>query len=132
MNKIFTLGLTLLLSGCAYQMQMMPRDSGTVYKGSVASNGMGTGNVTVALDGRICEGKFTQTASGDSFGFYQSYGSRGATSSGIVQSTSGAGKYKALLSCSDGTGLRCDVEGGQSGGGICVDSKNRVYDMIYQ
>ncbi len=51
---------------------------------------------------------------------------------GQSQSFGGSSSFKGLLSCSDGTGMRCDVVGGSSGGGICVDSKNRIYDMIYQ
>ena len=124
------LGAALLVSGCAYQMQMMPRDSGKIYSGRIQSNGAGSGSLAIDIDGRSCSGSFARAASGDSFGFFQSYGRRG-NAVGSYQTYGGSSTYKALLSCSDGTGMRCDVEGAQTGGGICVDSTNRVLDMIY-
>jgi len=110
-------------------MQLMPRDSGKIYTGQVKSNGTGSGTVSVSLDGRTCAGNFVTAVSGDSFGLLQTFGTRGATTS-TLQSF-GSSQYKALLSCSDGSGLRCDVIGSESGGGVCVDSRNRVYDMMY-
>ena len=130
MKKLQIAVLAVSLSGCAYQMQLMPRDSGKMYQGSIQSNGAGSGTLSIQIDGRSCSGAFARAASGDSFGFFQSYGRR-TSSFGSYQSYGGSSTYKALLSCSDGTGLRCDVEGAQTGGGICVDSNNRVYDMIY-
>ena len=130
MKKLQIVVLAGLLNGCAYQMQLMPRDSGKMYQGTIRSNGAGSGTLSIQVDGRSCSGSFARAASGDSFGFFQSYGRR-TSSFGSYQSYGGSSTYKALLSCSDGTGLRCDVEGAQTGGGICVDSNNRVYDMIY-
>lgn len=111
-------------------MQLMPRDSGTIYNGQVKSNGAGGGTLSVALDGRSCAGSFVKAASGDSFGFIQTFGAHGANMS-TVQSF-GSSQYKALLSCSDNSGLRCDVVGtSSSGAGVCIDSKSRVYDLMY-
>lgn len=119
----------LLLTGCASNMQLMSRDGGRIYQGTISSNGLGGGTLSVNLDGKNCSGRFVQTSSADTFGFVTTYGRR--TSTSFMQTFSGNGSYKALLTCSDGTGLRCDAEGSTSGGGICVDSGNRVYDMIY-
>ena len=118
-----------LISGCSYSAQLMSRDTGKIYKGEIQSNGNGTGTMTAYIDDRTCTGKFVKAASGDSFGLVQSFGAKGFSTS-TVQS-SGSGQYKALLTCNDGTGLRCDVSGEQSGGGVCADNKNRIYDMIY-
>jgi len=132
MNRLLlALISTALLSGCAYTLQLLPRDGGTIYTGSVQSNGMGSGTLSVNLGNRTCSGSFAKGASNDSFGFFQTYGKRGASSTGSVQSYGSTATFKALMSCTDGTGLRCDVEGGDSGTGICVDSKGQVFDMIY-
>ncbi len=134
MKKRVLAALTAIaISGCAYQMQLMPRDSGTIYSGHVQSNGMGSGTLDVQLDGRACRGNFVTATNGDSFGFFQMYGGRDGSSFGSYQSY-GSSTYKALLSCSDGTGLRCDVQGSDmtsTGAGICVDSNGRVFDMMY-
>jgi hypothetical protein len=40
------------------------------------------------------------------------------------------GESKALLTASDGSGLRCDFKSGQGhGGGACKDDKGREYDV---
>lgn len=124
-----------LLSGCAYNLQLMPRDGGKVYGGTVSSNGMGSGKVTVNMDGKTCAGPFVTANSGTSYGFAQTFGAAGGTpfqASGMSILSSGAAQYRALLTCTDGTGLRCDVQGEMQGAGICVDSASRVYDLIYQ
>jgi len=130
---VFALVAVLALEGCAFKVQMMPRDAGTVYTGSIQQQTGSTGTVAVQIDDKACNGNFVKVASNDGFGFYQMYGSRGVTT-GTVSMSGGAYFYKALLSCTDGSGLRCDVTGTGmgTGGGICVDSKNRVYDMMFQ
>lgn len=126
---------SVLLSGCAYNLQLMPRDGGKVYAGKVSSNGMGSGSVSVDIDGKSCTGPFVTANSGTSYGFAQTFGNAGRTpfqASGLSIMSTGAPQYKALLTCSDGSGLRCDVQGEMQGAGICVDSNSKVYDLIYQ
>ena len=130
MKTLLPVILAALLAGCAYQMQLMPRDGGKIYQGQIKSKGNGSGTLYVGLDGKTCSGNFATVASSDTFGLAQTFGSRGVTTT-TVASTGGGAQYKALLTCSDGTGLRCDVTGTNSGGGVCVDSNNRVYDMLY-
>lgn len=127
--KIIVIAALLALTGCASQMQLMQRDSGQVYAGKISSNGMGGGTLSVQLDGKSCSGQFVQASSGDSFGFAQTFGRGGATA--MLLGSSGAPTYKALMTCTDGTGVRCDASGTTSGAGICVDSASRVFDMIY-
>jgi hypothetical protein len=129
MKRLGFLVLAISMSGCSYNMQLMARDDGKIYSGSAKSNGAGSGILTVNLGDKTCSGSFVKAVSGDSFGFIQSFGARGVNSS-TLQSF-GSSQYKGILSCSDGTGLRCDVVGTSTGGGVCVDSKNKVYDMIY-
>jgi len=109
----------------------MARDGGTIYRGNVQGNGFGSGTMSVVLGDRSCSGSFARGASSDSFSFFQAYGKGGAIATGTTQSYGGTATVKALMSCSDGTGLRCDfVGGGGTGTGICVDSKERVYDVL--
>ena len=45
--------------------------------------------------------------------------------------TTGDNLVKAILSCSDGRGLRCELTGRDSNvGSICVDDSGKVYDVI--
>lgn len=133
-NKIIAMlvcGLTVTLTGCSYTMIMAPRDGGGAYTGSV--QGSGSGNVSIQLDNfRVCNGVFGKTYSSDTFGYLSAYGNRGQAVSASGMTIGGADSYKVVMSCSDGTTIRCDVQGKSSGGGVCVDSKNRVYDLIYQ
>lgn len=131
MKHVALLMMAVALSGCSYTMQLMSRDGGDLYQGQIKSNGAGGGTLSIALDGRTCAGSFVTVASGDTFGLAQTFGSRGTTSA-TFGAFSGHAQYKAILSCSDSSGLRCDVSGSSTnGGGICIDSKSRVYDMIY-
>jgi hypothetical protein len=123
--------ITVTLSSCAYQAQLMPRNSGTIYNGDIQSNGNGSGTVSIDMGNKTCTGSYAKSATGDSFGFFETYGRR-SVSVGTIQTSSDNNVFKALMTCTDGTGLRCDVQGGgNTGAGICVDSKGKVYDMIY-
>lgn len=128
---IYSLVLSMALTGCALQMQLMSRENGTMYKGSVQGNGFGSGTISLALDNKLCTGAFARGATNDSFGFFQAYGSNGGSSVGSMQNFGGSSTVKALLSCTDGTGLRCDFVGRSgTGTGICLDSKDKIYDAI--
>lgn len=130
--RYLPLALTLvLLTGCAGKVQMMPRDSGKIHSGTVNSNGMGSGTMSITIDDEIYTGPIVRTSSGDSFGFVQQYGSKGASSFGTVVSSGGTANAKAMLASPNGRGLRCEFTStGTSGGGICVDDKARVYDAV--
>ncbi len=77
---------------------------------------------------------YGRVGSNDTFGFASAYGfnSHGGTATAFGNSYSIGDKFvKALLSSSDGHGLRCDLRGqGASSGGICVDDGGKVYDVI--
>jgi len=40
--------------------------------------------------------------------------------------------FRALLSCSDGSGLRCEIQRGYSETGICIDSGGKIFDIRAQ
>ena len=119
------------LAGCAGQVQMMPRDSGKIYSGTVQGNGMGSGTMSITIDGETYTGPVVRTTSSDSFGLVQQYGRNGKSSFSTVVSSGGTANVKGMLASANGRGLRCEFTStGDSGGGICVDDKGRVYDAI--
>lgn len=109
-------------------------ESGTTYTGELQAGGGGTGTLTIRLGDKTCTGPAARVASNETFGFANSFGSnnRGTTASAFTtMSTSGDSQVKAILTCTGGGGLRCDLTGpGASGGGICVDDTGRVYDAL--
>ena len=114
------------LSGCAstWHLQMMSRDSGKVYSGIAQGDGSGGGSVTVTIEDRSYTGPAVRTAANESFGFFQTYGRGGLNAVGSTQSFGGT--------VYDNSGLRCDLTGDGHGhlGGICLNDKGRVYDVV--
>jgi hypothetical protein len=127
----------LALSGCAYQLTAMPRDSGKVYYGEATSNGMGSGPISLTIEERTYTGRWVVATRDDSFTILNTYGknSRGgvATGTGFAQTYGGGGTLKAMLSSADGKGMRCELSGTSSGtgGGVCMDDAGRVFDIQY-
>ena len=84
-TTVFTLTTLLLsLSGCSGIVQMMPRDSGKVYSGTVHGGIRGSGTITVTIDGEVFTGPFVRASSSESFGFFQQYGRGGASFGSMV------------------------------------------------
>ncbi len=131
MKRILFAMLAALVSSCALNLQMMPRDSGKIYSGTANDTGAGTGTISVTIDDRKYSGTWTRVSSGDTFGFAQLYGG-GRSAFGTYQSFGGPRFIKALMSSPDNHGLRCDLtsDGFGHGGGICVDDTQRVFDVI--
>lgn len=130
MHKLFCLAALVSLAGCAAQVQMMPRDSGKVYSGTVQGNGM-SGTMSITIDGETYTGPIVRTTASESFGLVQQFGRNGASSLATVVSSSGTANVKGILSSANGRGLRCEFTStGGSGGGICLDDKSRVYDAV--
>lgn len=125
------LAYCVLVAGCSWPVQMMPRDSGTIYRGVANGNGMGSGTMSVEIDGRAYSGPMFRTASSDAFGFFQAYGGTRSVY-GISQTYGGTVAVKAILASPDHHGLRCDMtgDGRGHGGGICVDDRGRVFDVL--
>jgi len=130
-RTLYTLLLLFLaLSGCSGMVQMMPRDSGKIYSGTVQGGLGGSGTMSITIDGEVFTGPIVRTSSNESFGFIQQYG-RGGSSFGTVISDGGTATVKGILASPSGRGLRCEfTSNGNGGGGVCVDDKSRVYDAV--
>jgi hypothetical protein len=99
---------TALIQSCTLNMQLMSRDTGTMHNGSLKGFG-GTGTLSVQIDEKRCEGSYA----------------------GSTDTSKGQMTIKALLPCSDGTGLRCELVGANfKGVGVCIDSDGRAFDVI--
>lgn len=134
--RLLAILAVVALTACSMTVTMMPRDSGRLYTGQVTGAGGGSGTMTVALDGMSCTGPIVAVASNQTFGFFSAHGTNtrgtGVSTFGTT-ATSGDTFAKAILSCVNGSGLRCDVSGqAGKGGGICVDDSGRVYDVLMQ
>ena len=132
-TKIIALAC-LALAGCAFNVTLMPRDSGKVYTGEMNGPGNGTGTMTIKMDGDdVCTGPVAKVASNESFGFAntQAFNSKGKTANAFTTMTqSGDVTVKAILSCTSGKGLRCEMTGRGGGGGICTDDTGRIFDAL--
>ena len=132
--KIAALLLCAGLSGCAFNVTLMPRDSGKTFTGEMTSSGGGSGSMTLRMDDQVCTGPVAKVASNESFGFANSFGrnSRGGFGNSIsTLAVDGDVQLKAILSCNNGRGVRCDITGRNgSGGGVCVDDAGKVYDAL--
>lgn len=129
-----------LLGGCAssYDLTLMPRTSGTLYKGEAyRPAGSHEAQVRITIDGKGYSGSWVVTApeygSGyvsAGFGFGHRRGGVGIATVPVVVEPSG-GEAKALLRAADGSGLRCDLKGvsGGSGSGTCQDDQGILYDV---
>jgi hypothetical protein len=130
-KTVSILSTVVAISGCAGYVQMMPRDSGKVYSGTVQGSATGAGSMTIDIDGQTYTGPVVRTGSNDSFGFIQQYGKRGMMSTGTMASMGSTATVKAILSSIAGRGLRCEFTSeGSGGGGVCVDDQGRVLDAI--
>ena len=116
----------------------MPRDSGKLYSGTAESGSGSEGSdldhhrgqdlhrdlgVDVAAQHHRL---FAPASAGDWGGWHGGGGGAMVT----VDNPQG-GEAKALLSASDGSGLRCDLRSGgySTGGGVCRDDRGREYDV---
>lgn len=119
------------LTGCAMNVTMMSRDSGKPYSGELLPNGNGGGSMNVTTEHGKCSGAASRVSSNDSFGLVSTYAVGRPGIATVV--TDGDVSVKALMTCTDGTGLRCEIVGRSgSGGGICVDSASKLFDVIVQ
>jgi hypothetical protein len=136
MRTALITAVALALAGCAttYELQLMPRDSGKIYTGTAEDNGSGEGRISITVDGKTYNGTWVATTP-DRTNAYVSggfgWGRRGGGIGTIITMDNPQGEEaKALLTSTDGAGLRCDFKAGQGrGGGVCRDDKGREYDV---
>ena len=134
-----TLIAALALAGCAstYDLKVMPRDSGTIYSGTAQDTGSGEGPMSITIDGKTYNGTWTETQPSTTTAYVMGgfgWGRRGFGGLGsfITVDNPQGGEAKALLTASDGAGLRCDFKSGgerRVGGGVCKDDRGREYDV---
>ena len=125
----FLLATVVGLAGCAstYDMNLMPRQSGKIYIGTASKQG-----VEINIEGEVFRGSLVKVGSNERFGFSQKFATiNGAPVQAFSNSyQSGDAFAKGLLASAEGHGLRCDIRfSGRSGGGICLDDKEMVYDL---
>ena len=124
----------LALSGCAttYQLSVMPRDSGKMYSGTAREGAGGEGRISIEIEGKTYAGTWVQMAPERTHGFVTGgFGRRGfGFGSFVTIDNPAGGEAKALLTASDGSGLRCDFKSGHgTGGGVCRDDRGKEYDV---
>lgn len=137
MRIALTLIAGLALSGCAttYQLALMPRDSGKMYQGVAYDGGSGEGAISVTIEGKAYNGTWVQstperTTAYMTGGFYGGRRGWGGLGSFVTMDNPNGAEAKALLTASDGTGLRCDLRSdGYRGAGLCRDDRGREYDV---
>jgi hypothetical protein len=141
--RLLTLCAALALAGCAtthnYDLSLMPRDSGKVYAGTAEDSGRGEGSISVTIDAKVYNGTWVETQPSQSTAYVSGglgwgWGGRGrgmgSLGTFVTIDNPQGGESKALLTASDGSGLRCDFKSGQGrGGGVCRDDKGREYDV---
>jgi hypothetical protein len=130
----------LVVSGCAthYDLTLMPRTSGTLYKGEAYQPaGAGEAQVSILIEGKGYAGTWVVTASDYQGGYFSAgvgFGGRrggfGMATVPVVVEPAGS-DAKALLRAADGSGLRCDFKGvsGGRGSGTCQDDQGILYDV---
>ena len=95
---------------------------------------MGSGTASIDIDGVICSGPVARVSSSEVIGISSTIGAVGVrnfSSSSIGVAGTGDTAVKVLLSCTNGTGLRCELIGqNRRGGGICIDDKGKSYDVL--
>ena len=126
----------LALSGCTttYQLQLMPRDSGRMYSGTAQDTRYGEGTISITIEDKTYSGTWVATSPDRATAYVSGgygWGRHGGAGIGIVTMDNPQGaEGKALLSSSDGAGLRCDLRSSYGhGGGVCRDDKGREYDV---
>ena len=140
LRTLLPLAAALCLAGCAstYQLTVMPRDSGKLYTGVLGSLSGGEGPVSITIEGKTYSGTWVESVPARTTGWvhggagygYRGWGGWGWGGGTISMDTPGGGAAKALLTASDGSGLRCDFRGtGSGGGGECRDDKGKEYDV---
>lgn len=126
--------LATVLAGCAAPMKvtMMPRGSGEIYTGQFSGTSNGQGTIAVQIGDLSCSGPAARVASTETTSTaYIPSMTPGVAGLMALRHADGDSTVKAILSCSDGTGMRCDLVGrDRSGGGTCANDAGRIFDVI--
>ena len=135
--RLLPAALALLLAGCTstYSLTLMPRDSGQTYYGEAVSHSGEETQVTVTIGERTYKGNWViaqpPPSTGFSIGGFFGGHRGGAMGTSVIIDQQAGSEAKALLRADDGSGLRCDLRGANtgSGSGTCQDDSGLVYDV---
>ncbi len=133
LRAAISLGLVALAAcSASFDMALMTRNSGTTFHGTLYGRGNGTGTADVTIDGVTYSGSAVRISTSEASAFMTTIAPGHAPTSTILVTDSGGGVgVRALLSGSNGKGLRCEFVGHTNGGaGVCVDDAHEVYDVI--
>lgn len=126
MRLLSALAASVTLAGCSMNLQLMARTDGKVYVGHLAKTSGFSGTLSINISGRIYNGTWVVVPQGTTMLLLNQYG-RVTTGTGMQLSNPAT----AILSSTDGQGLRCDMYGSVLGAtGICADDTGKIYDMI--
>jgi len=135
-RRLAPAALAALLAGCttAYDLTLMPRNSGKLYQGEATGEAGGDMQVTVTIESRVYRGTWVVDTPPPSTGFVVGGvmgGHRTGIGTTVVIDSQAGTKAKALLRSDDGSGLRCDFSGvqGPGGSGTCQDDQGLTYDV---
>ena len=136
MLKILAIGLLpVILGGCAHQLVLVERTSGSRGTATITTAGNKSGDISILLNEKVYVGTWIYVPEGGSYGFSSATavsGSRVATASGSFAALPLGGGGSILASAPDNSSLRCNFkysEIGSTGIGECQDSKGGIYDL---
>jgi hypothetical protein len=128
--------LALMLSGCAYPLQLHSRDGSAGGAGEASSTDR---SMRVNVGGKLFTGSYIfdsgSVIATQAFGTATAVsGTRSAQAFGSSYGTAfipGSNMGQAFLRAEDGTSMRCQFRYINSSGlGECIDSQNKVYDLV--
>jgi hypothetical protein len=125
-----------LLTGCAHNLTLHPRDGSPTGQGVAQEAGK---TVTINLNGKVYSGTYVhdggKVATFQSYGNATAYsGTKSASAFGSSVGTAyvpGSGNGRVLATSSDGDAIRCEFQySNGSGIGVCHDNSGKEYDFL--
>jgi hypothetical protein len=133
MKKVLIL-CAVVLAGCASKpmvVTMMPRSSGETYAGQFTGSSNGAGQLSIDMGSVSCSGPAARVSSDEKRTVHMVPNFNGGQPIIMASNADGDVSVKAILHCTDGTGMRCDMVGrDRSGGGTCTNDAGRIFDLI--
>ena len=135
MKLVVMLLAIVALVGCTRTMDvaMMSGTSGEIIRGELKGDGNGSGTMMVSFKGQQCKGPASRIASDEKTIVGNSLTTSNGQSIGTLSATtiSGDATVKALLSCPDGSGIRCVLKGRNlNGGGECRTDDGQIFEVV--
>jgi hypothetical protein len=129
------LGLALVEASCAaHNVTVVNRQTGEIATTSVPG-GRPSGDIQITTGGRVYTGTWVYVANGGAIGLSSVSafsGAATATATGTMMAIPTGGGGTVIASSPDGSTLRCQFQFNQMGNtglGVCQDSRGGVYDL---